>query len=216
MKIEIWILFGICNLLFQVLSMSKGIFIVLYGVNNLGKTTQAQLLVERLNKAGVQATYLKYPIYDIEPSGVLLNVYLRKGNPFHLTPREVQVLYTLNRTQYAPQLETMLESGTTVVAEDYTGTGIAWGMGTGVEQAFLARINNHLRKEDVAILIDGDRFIESTEAGHHHESDDELLVRVRQIHQKLGQEYSWHTVKANEDKEKVHEAIWAYVTSHTN
>ena len=72
MKIEIWILFGICNLLFQVLSMSKGIFIVLYGVNNLGKTTQAQLLVERLNKAGVQATYLKYPIYDIEPSGVLL------------------------------------------------------------------------------------------------------------------------------------------------
>lgn len=30
--------------------LTKGKFIVLYGINNLGRTTQAKLLVKRLNR----------------------------------------------------------------------------------------------------------------------------------------------------------------------
>jgi dTMP kinase len=123
--------------------MTKGKFIVLYGINNLGKTTQAKLLVEKLNSAGLKAEYLKYPIYGLEPSGVLLNNYLREGNKYNLAPREAQIIYALNRTQYEKELLNKLENGITIIAEDYAGTGLAWGMAAGVDENFLKDINRN-------------------------------------------------------------------------
>ena len=41
----------------------RGKFIVLYGINNLGKTTQAKMLVDKLKLHGLEAEYLKYPVY---------------------------------------------------------------------------------------------------------------------------------------------------------
>jgi len=46
-----------------------GKFIVLYGINNLGKTTQTRILVDKLKLHGLKAEYLKYPVYDLAPSG---------------------------------------------------------------------------------------------------------------------------------------------------
>ena len=37
--------------------MTKGRFIAIYGVNNIGKTTHAKLIVERLKKEGHDAVY---------------------------------------------------------------------------------------------------------------------------------------------------------------
>jgi len=53
--------------------MKKGLFVVLHGINNLGKTTQAKLLVEKLQSEGHKAEYMKYPVYDLDPSGKILN-----------------------------------------------------------------------------------------------------------------------------------------------
>jgi len=66
-------------------------------------------LIDRLKSLGLQAEYLKYAIYDLSPSGPLLNEYLRKGNPHDLSPREFQLLQVLNRTQYQPLLQEKLE-----------------------------------------------------------------------------------------------------------
>lgn len=188
-----------------------GKLIVLYGINNLGKSTQAKLLVEMIKAHGKPAEYLKYPAYDVIPSGVLINDFLRKGNFHQLSPREAQIVYALNRSQVEPGIVRKLEAGIHVVAEDYTGTGIAWGIGAGVNEEFLKFINSHLLKEDVAILMDGERFIEAREAGHHHEKNDELTERVRGIHRRLGDEYGWHVVDANQPIEAVQQAIWQFV-----
>jgi len=187
---------------------AKGKFIVFYGINNLGKTTQAKKLVERLQKGGRPAEYLKYAIYDLEPSGPILNDYLRAGNPFDLSAREFQIFQALNRTQYEPTLKEKLENGIIVVAEDYTGTGIAWGMGAGVDKAFLQKINSHLLREDLGILFEGERFMQGVEDGHMHESNDEFTNRVRQIHLELGQEYGWQKINANEDIDTIQNKIW--------
>jgi hypothetical protein len=66
-------------------------------------------LIDRLKKLGIHAEYLKYAIYDLAPSGPLLNDYLRKGNPHQFSPREFQLLQVLNRTQYQPLLQEKLE-----------------------------------------------------------------------------------------------------------
>lgn len=189
----------------------RGKFIVLYGINNLGKSTQAHLLVEHLINQGTPATYIKYPLYDLAPTGPLLNEYLRGGNPHGLSSREAQLLYTLNRTQFEPELRKLLEAGTTVIAEDYTGTGIAWGMGGGVPKDFLTAINSHLLKEDIAFLFDGDRFESGIEASHKHEQDNSLTEAVRKAHQELGDEQGWIHINANQSIEEIQKQIISYL-----
>lgn len=130
-----------------------GKLIVLYGINNLGKSTQAKLLVEKLKTEGLKAEYLKYPIYNLSPSGEILNDYLREGNFYDLHSREAQIIYALNRTQYQDILIKKLEAGIHVVAEDYKGTGIAWGLGAGVSEVFLKSINSHLIDEDLVFFL---------------------------------------------------------------
>lgn len=186
----------------------KGKLIVLYGINNLGKSTQAKMLVDRLNAEGIKARYLKYPIYDLEPSGPILNAYLRQGNPLKLSPREAQIFYTLNRTQFQPTLKSWLEQGEIIIAEDYTGTGLAWGIGAGVDEAFLKNANSHLLQEDLAFLFDGQRFTQAIESGHTHETNDELTNIVRTAHQKLGNEFGWLSINANESIEEIHANLW--------
>lgn len=189
----------------------KGKLIVLYGINNLGKSTQAKLLVERLLKEGYKAEYLKYPLYDLAPAGPLINNYLRGGNPHKFTPREFQVLQVLNRTQYEPVLKSKLEAGINIVAEDYLGTGLAWGLGAGVDEDFLKKMNSHLLKEDLAVLFEGQRFSAGIEEAHQHEQDDGLTEKVRQAHEKLADEFGWKRIKANETINEISEKLWQIV-----
>lgn len=42
--------------------------IVIYGANNVGKTTQVNLLEERIKTQGTSYVRVKYPIYDLEPT----------------------------------------------------------------------------------------------------------------------------------------------------
>lgn len=191
--------------------MKKGKFIVIHGANNLGKSTQAKLLAEKMNAEGYKTEYLKYPIYNILPSGKIINDYLRNSNPFKLTPREAQTIYALNRTQYEPILKRKLESGINVVAEDYTGTGLAWGIGAGVDENYLKLINSHLLKEDLTLLLDGERFKAAMENGHKHEIDDELWQKVRQAHLRLGKKFGWIKINANLTIKQIHAIIWREV-----
>jgi len=186
----------------------SGKLIVLYGINNLGKSTQAKLLVERLKTNGYQAEYLKYPIYDLEPSGTILNDYLRNANPHNLHSREAQIIYAMNRTQYQPELIAKLRAGINVIAEDYKGTGIAWGLGAGVDEKFLKDINSHLIEEDLVFLFDGERFRQAIETNHKHENNEDLITKVRWAHLKLREEYGWFKINANETIEKIHEELW--------
>lgn len=186
----------------------RGKFIVLYGANNLGKTTQAKLLVENLIiKMGKNAEYLKYAVYNLEPSGVLINDYLRKGNPQSFTPREFQMLQVLNRTQYEPTIKAKLEKGTWIIAEDYIGTGIAWGIVEGVDKNLLYELNSHLLKEDLAILFEGEAYPENLDKTNVHETNPAVLKKVNSVFQEISQDFGWNSINANQSKEEVQAQI---------
>lgn len=191
--------------------MNKGKLIVIYGINNLGKTTQAELLVQKIKEMGHKAEYLKYPLYDFETAGPYINSYLREGNPENFSPREFQILNVLNRTQFEPILKSKLSSGINIVAEDYTGTGIAWGMGAGVEKGLLINLNSDLLKEDVSLLFDGHRFLDGKEKGHTHEEDNDLTKKVRKAHLELADDFGWKKINPNQDIEKVHKDVWSII-----
>ena len=181
----------------------EGKFIVVYGMNNLGKTTMVNGLVDFLKSNNKDTVYLKYPIYDLEPTGPRINHYLREGNPEGLNPATVQKIYSDNRRDFEPELVEMIDQGKCVVAEDYVGTGIAWGMIGGAKVEEMEKINNGLREADLSILLDGERFLTGIESGHKHESANELWPKGRQIHLDLAKKYDWKIVNANQIREKV-------------
>lgn len=191
-------------------------FIVLYGINNLGKTKQAKVLIERLRHEGYPAEYLKYPIYDLPPTGPQINAILRGGKGQPMSEVELQTLYAKNRRDYQSRLKETLATGTVVVAEDYTGTGIAWGLTKGAPLVVLEQLNADLLREDLGILLDGDRFPHSREINHLHESNDELTARCRQTHQTLAQRYGWLLVQANQPVARVADDIWRLVAARLN
>lgn len=188
--------------------MKKGKFIVLYGINNLGKTTQAKLLVKALKKNGKKAEYIKYPVYNLEPAGKLINEYLRKGNPYKFEPREVQLLHFIDRIKFEPVLQVKLNKGINIIAEDYFGTAVAWGIGEGVDKKLLEYLYSFVRKEDLAILFDGKRFTNSIEKKHKNENDEKLINKVRKVHIEIGKKYGWQKIAANLTVDEIHKNIW--------
>lgn len=189
----------------------RGKFITLYGINNIGKTTQAKRLVEKLRGAGLKAEYIKYPIYDLAPTGPLINEVLRSGEQ-KISEDELQMWFVMNRYQFQPSLIAMLEDGVNVVAEDYIGTGIAWGMAKGLEESFLECVNGKLIKEDLAILMEGVRDATAIEDGHVHEKNEELIEKCRAIFTKLGEKYGWEKVLVDSDWDVTTERLWEVVS----
>jgi thymidylate kinase len=172
----------------------KGVFITIYGVNNIGKSTHARLLLEHLRSAGYDTAYLKYPIYDLEPTGPQINRILRSEGKQKITEKELQTLFAQNRRDYEPQLRGMLKEGKIVLAEDYTGTGLAWGTAKGLSPEFMEELNKGLLKEDLAILITGKRDIGAMEKTHIHEKNSRLVDTVGEILQKLAKKFGWEVV----------------------
>jgi len=180
----------------------KGRFIVLYGSNNTGKSEQIGRLVDSLNSIGIITESLKYPIYDLEPTGPLINEAIRKGNPRGLTAAELQKTYADNRRDYEPKLEATLKKGKWIIGEDYTGTGIAWGLTYGVPMETLLEFNKGLLKEDLAICLDGERFSSGIERNHMFESGGKWELN-RAIHKELAYRFGWEMVDANRAKVEV-------------
>lgn len=186
----------------------RGKFIVIYGANNLGKTEQAKRLISDLEKKGFSTKYLKYPIYDLEPTGPRINAALREG--LNLNDDELQLEFAQNRRDFEPVLKSILESGEWIVAEDYKGTGIAWGVTHGITLKRMEEMNKGLYQEDLSLLLDGERFTSGIERGHRHEENSDWN-KAREVHKTLGERYAWELVEANQTPQEVARDIWAIV-----
>ena len=191
--------------------MKKGLFIAVYGVNNIGKSTHCRILCERLRRAGHEVVLLKFPIYDLEPTGTELNRLLRSGAKQEISEEELQTLFTQNRRDFEPQLRKYLEEGKIVVAEDYTGTGVAWGMAKGMRLEFMEKLNEGLLKEDLSLLITGSRDTRATEKQHIHEQNGALLGAVSKILVQLGGRYGWQVIDLQKDIPDTADLIWRAV-----
>ncbi len=185
--------------------------IALYGINNIGKSTHAKRLVDRLKKEGHDAVYVKYPVYDVEPTGPFLNSFLRSSEAQNISEEELQLWFTLNRYQFEPTLRDWLAEGKIVIAEDYIGTGITWGTLKGAKTEWLETMNEGLIKEDFSILMDGERFLIGKEKDHLHEGNDDLMKRSRQVHLDLAKRYDWTVVPVSRDLEETASLIWNLV-----
>lgn len=190
-------------------NFERGKFIVLYGSNNLGKSEQIKLLAKEIQKNGIPVERIKYPIYELEPTGPLINKVLRHGYP--MCELDLQVNFAQNRRDYEPILNSKLENGVWVVAEDYKGTGIAWGVTRGIPVEVLEVINWGLKDEDKAILLNGSRFVQGIESQHRNEADSVAWERSKRIHLLLADRYGWEIVNSNGSIKEIHNRVMRHL-----
>lgn len=192
--------------------MKKGKFITLYGINNIGKSTQAKLLLENLRANGYDAVFIKYPVYDLEPTGVYLNNVLRSDHQEQrMSEEELQMWFTLNRFQFEAQIKDWLKEGKIIVAEDYTGTGLAWGSAKGAKLDWLINLNKYLIKEDFAVFLKGRRNLHAKEQQHLHENNDDLMEACQFIMENLAEKFDWHKVAVKPSINETSKEIWEAV-----
>lgn len=190
--------------------MQKGKFIAIYGINGIGKTTQVEILVKYLQSKGLNASRLKYPIYNLEPEGPFIYKYLRDPKfraENELTTDELQQKYADNRTRYESELKKRLESGEWIVAEDYIGTGIAWGLTWGGNLEYLEEINKNLMPADFSILMHGERFNTAIEKDHRNEMEEERIKICKNFHRLLAEKYDWKIINASQSVEEVKDEL---------
>jgi dTMP kinase len=200
----------VSEVLVDIINTMEGKFITLYGINNIGKTTHAKRLVKRINDEGGKAVHIKYPVYDLAPTGPFINEVLRGGEQ-SISEDELQMWFVLNRCQNQNEIRRLLDEGHTIVAEDYTGTGIAWGVAKGLELEWLESLNKHLIKEDLSILFEGERDVTAKEDIHVHEQNDELIERCRIVHSELADKYNWQRLQVCPTMDETANSLWKLI-----
>ncbi|HXY17963.1 MAG TPA: thymidylate kinase [Candidatus Nitrosopolaris sp.] len=102
-----------------------GRFIVLEGSDGSGKTTQFNLLAERLRAVGYEVEVFDFPRYD-QPSSHFVRAYLNGdfGPAAKISPYAASIFYALDRYEAAPGIRRALEAGKIVLSNRYVGSNM--------------------------------------------------------------------------------------------
>uniref|UniRef100_A0A1B0CN11 Thymidylate kinase n=2 Tax=Lutzomyia longipalpis TaxID=7200 RepID=A0A1B0CN11_LUTLO len=129
---------------------TRGAFIVLEGCDRSGKSTQAQKLVDKLQKNGVDAKLIKFPDRDTE-CGKLIDEYLRQKKP--LTDEGIHLLFSTNRWEAKNSIEESLMKGTTLICDRYSYSGVAFSVAKGMSLQWCKAPEEGLTKPDLVFLL---------------------------------------------------------------
>ena len=103
-----------------------------------------------------------------------------------------------------------------MIAEDYVGTGIAWGVAKGLELEWCESTNKNLIKEDLAVIIHGQRELAAVEEGHVHEENDKLVDKCAEVFSKLADKYNWKRVELQDKIEDTAKLLYETISQFLN
>lgn len=128
-------------------------FVVLEGIDGSGKSTQVDLVAERLRKNlvnGIEVQTVKFPVYD-SPTGVLIGKMLKAGLKSHDSVLLFQSLMAINRFEYMSNLSC---HNTLILADRYALSGLVYGLAQGLDFNWLQSVNSFLPIPDAIIFLD--------------------------------------------------------------
>eukprot|EP00268_Persea_americana_P065559 TRINITY_DN876_c0_g1_i5.p1 TRINITY_DN876_c0_g1~~TRINITY_DN876_c0_g1_i5.p1 ORF type:complete len:255 (+),score=49.21 TRINITY_DN876_c0_g1_i5:177-941(+) len=172
----------------------RGALIVLEGLDRCGKTSQSSRLVSHLKKKGFSVESWRFP--DRTTSvGEMISAYL--SNKSQLDDRTTHLLFSANRWEKRLLMESKLKSGTTLVVDRYSYSGVAFSAAKGLDIEWCKAPEIGLVAPDLVVYLDipPEKAAERGDYGHERYEKLEFQLKVAQYYQVLRDE-SWKNVDA--------------------
>ncbi len=200
--------------------------IAIEGADGVGKATQTKLLAERFITEGEHAVVFSFPRYDT-PLGAVIKRLLTGTTSFKGPAQDdamfLQAAMTADKYAAWTDIGRYLGRGHHVVCDRWTSSAIAYGAADGLDQAWLAQIQQTLPAADVNVLLvisEEDALSRRPELRDRYEQDRAKQAAVRQMYaglwgarQAIDRRRKWVTVDGSGSPDAVHERIWAQVTA---
>jgi dTMP kinase len=181
----------------------SGHLIAFEGLDQSGKQTQAERLLDAFRNAGRKAEFLTFPEYTTD-IGREIGHALQGERDYQ--PDTLQLLYIANRFEFRPRIERWLGEGTMVVCDRYLASSIAYGEAQGVDAAWLTDVQKYLPLPSLTILLDMQPEVSLARKKADRdkfERDLPLLGRVRESYLRQSQQDGWICLAADRDKNAV-------------
>ncbi|KAJ3373079.1 hypothetical protein GGF31_001066 [Allomyces arbusculus] len=189
----------------------RGAFIVFEGGDRCGKTTQVALLAQAIAKLGHPTKTLKFPDRTTK-TGHVLNQYLT--NAVEVGDKAIHLLFAQNRREAEPSMRTQLQSGTTLIADRYAYSGVAYSASKGLDLTWCQRPDVGLPAPDLVVYLDMPPDTAAQRGGYGTEryESTQMQTRVRSLFlDRLRDDRNWAIVRADQSIEEVHRDVMAAV-----
>ncbi|AMD21587.1 HFL269Cp [Eremothecium sinecaudum] len=201
--------------------MTRGRLILIEGLDRTGKTTQTNLLLEKL---GPNAQLIKFP-ERTTPIGKLIDKYLTERS-FELADQAVHLLFAANRWELSHQIEALLRSGKHVILDRYVYSGVAYSSAKGVrgmDLQWCIQPEKGLIKPDLTLFFTTDTAAERQGFGDERYEVEEFQKKVKVKFNDVfkmfeNPDYRVNHIKildvGNKTVEDVAAAVWSLVSDH--
>ncbi len=189
--------------------MQKGILIVFEGIDGSGKSTQAEILLEKLQEEDFDAVYFR------EPSKGKWGRKIKKKalHPDSLSPEEELDLFQKDRRENVEKnLKPALKKKRIVILDRYYYSTIAYQGAKGIDEKLIRRMNEEFVVEpDLVFIFDIDpkkglERIENRKKKDKLFEREDYLVKVREIFRSFKGEKFVH-IDALKSKEEISKEI---------
>ncbi|XP_077228855.1 P-loop containing nucleoside triphosphate hydrolases superfamily protein isoform X2 [Tasmannia lanceolata] len=182
---------------------SRGALIVLEGLDRCGKTSQSSRLVSFLKGKGFSVESWRFPDRST-CVGEMISSYL--SNKSQLDDRTIHLLFSANRWEKRALMETKLRSGTTLVVDRYSYSGVAFSAAKGLDIEWCKAPETGLLAPDLVVYLDITPEKAAERGGYGNERYEQLEFQRKVAHHyRVLHDETWKIVDAclpMEDVEK--------------
>lgn len=132
-------------------SSSRGALIVLEGLDRCGKTSQSGRLYKYLDGQGHSVESWRFPDRNTGV-GQMISSYL--ANKSQLDDHAIHLLFSANRWEKRSLMEEKLKSGTTLIVDRYSYSGVAFSSAKGLDIGWCKAPEIGLLAPDLVVYLD--------------------------------------------------------------
>lgn len=179
--------------------------IVLEGIDKSGKSTQANLLKERLSK-DYKVDIFSFPDYSTR-IGQEIKAFLNNNVKYNARTRHL--LFSANRWENKATLDELINNNDILILNRYYQSNIVYGLTDNLPLEWLETLDKGLPKEDITIILDIDEqtMRERTDTLDLFESDINKIRNVIRLYRELSKRYGWLIINGNRNKEDINDEI---------
>ncbi|XP_055919026.1 thymidylate kinase [Eupeodes corollae] len=189
-------------------STKRGALIVFEGCDRSGKSTQSSMLETYLKSQNVPVKRMAFPDRQ-SVSGKLINDYLT--NKQEMPDESIHLLFAINRWEIQNEMKQLLNSGTTLVVDRYSYSGVAYSTAKGLSFDWCQAPEKGLIQPDIVFYLkaDIDALTSRSNFGEERYEKKEFQKSVSNVFNQIyeAEKSYWTEVSAQQDANSIHDLV---------